>query len=107
MEIYLCLAVILLIINLVITSVSYLIAKRKNDKASFFGMFVIVDLIVTLVCGFFLMLTYVADRNLASSVMSLMYLTHFLPISALFIIISAVLHYNYKKKQENINKFGN
>lgn len=102
MEMYLYFAVILLIVNLVIASVSYLIAKRKNENVSFFGIFVIVDLIVTLVCGFFVILTYVSDRNLASAVMSLMFLTHFLPISVLFIIISAVLHYNYKKKQENI-----
>ncbi len=99
---YLYVAVILLIINLVITTIAYRIEKRNKEKVSYFLIFFTTDLGVTLISGFLLLLACLMSYNLGTALILLLYAIYVLPVSVLFVIISLVLHYNYKKKQENI-----
>lgn len=99
---YLYVAVILLIINLVIATIAYLIKKRNQDNVSYFLIFFTTDLSVTLISGFLLLLVHLMSYNIGTAITLVLYATYVLPVSVLFIIISLVLHYNYKKEQENI-----
>ena len=97
---YLYVAVILLIVNLVITTIAYLIKKRNQDNLSYFLMFFTTDLSVTLISGFLLLLAHLTSYNLGTALTLMLYAIYVLPVSVLFVIISLVLHYNYKKKLE-------
>lgn len=99
---YIYVAVILLIVNLVITTIAYLIKKRNQDNVSYFLIFFTTDLGVTLISGFLLLLAHVMSYNLGTALALMLYAIYVLPVSVLFVIISLVLHYNYKKKLENI-----
>ena len=97
---YIYVAVILLIVNLVIATIAYLIKKRNQDNVSYFLIFFTTDLGVTLISGFLLLLAHVMSYNLGTALSLLLYAIYVLPVSVLFIIVSLVLHYNFKKKPE-------
>lgn len=102
MEGYIYVAVILLVVNLVITTIAYFIEKRNKENVSYFLIFFTTNLCVTLISGFLLLLVHFLSYNMGTAIILVLYAIYVLPVSVLFIIISLVLHYNYKKKQDNI-----
>ncbi len=101
MKYYVYSALILVLINLIITGIVCLVKRENNKNISFFAMFAGVDGVLALIAGVIVLLYSLCEKSIGSAILLGVYLGYYLPVAAVLFIIAVVFYLVTKTSQKD------